>query len=126
MKDEVLIEKANEVRKNSYSPYSNFSVGAAIQSIDGEVFLGTNIENQVNGLSICAERVALFNAIKEGKRKFSKIAVMCSNDFCSPCGACRQVLYEHSPNLEIIMANVEGEYKKTSLGQLLPEGFKLD
>ena len=121
-----LIESAREARENAYAPYSNYPVGAALRGSDGQVFTGTNIENGVNDLSICAERVALFKAISEGIRDFERLAVVCEGDYCKPCGACRQTLIEHAPNLEIIMANPEGNYKIVELKDLLPETFKLE
>ena len=120
-----LIERALEAKKNSYSPYSNFPVGAALQTGSGEIFTGTNIENGVNGLSICAERVALFKALSEGARQFEKLAVVCRGDYCKPCGACRQTLLEHAPELEVLMANPEGNSKTVRLKDLLPEAFQL-
>ena len=75
--------------------------------------------------TLCAERVALFTAISEGKREFTKIAVACSAEYCQPCGACRQVLYEHAPDLEILMGNPEGTFKRTTIRDLLPEAFSL-
>jgi len=123
---EMLIQKAVKARKNSYSPYSNYPVGAALLGSDGNTHTGTNVENGVNGLSICAERVALFKAISEGKRDFKKLAVVCEDEYCKPCGACRQALMEHAPDLEIIMANPEGKYKTVDLKSLLPHAFNLD
>ena len=99
MDDRELLKLANEVRRRAYAPYSKFPVGAALLCADGTVVTGVNVESSVNGLSLCAERVALFKAISEGKRDFVKIAVSCDSDHCRPCGACRQVLYEHAPRL---------------------------
>ena len=121
-----LIEMANRARKNSYSPYSGYPVGAALVAADGSIFTGTNVENGVNDLSICAERVALFKAISEGKKDFERLAVVCSGKYCKPCGACRQTLLEHAPDLVVFMANPEGDYKEVKLKELLPEAFSLD
>jgi len=123
--DQTLLTKAIEARENAYCPYSKFPVGAALLCVDGTVYTGVNVENAVNGLSLCAERVALFKAISEGKRKFTKIAVACHAEHCQPCGACRQVLHEHAPNLEILMGNPEGTFKRTTIRDLLPEAFSL-
>lgn len=120
-----LIQKAAKARENSYSPYSNYPVGAALLGLDGNTYTGTNVENGVNDLSICAERVALFKAISEGTREFERIAVVCEDEYCKPCGACRQALMEHAPDLEVIMANPEGDYKTIDLKDLLPETFEL-
>lgn len=122
---EELIQEASKARENSYSPYSDYPVGAALLGSDGVIYTGTNVENGVNDLSICAERVALFKAISEGSLNFDKLAVVCEDDYCKPCGACRQTLMEHAPDLEVLMANPAGDYKKTSLKDLLPETFSL-
>jgi cytidine deaminase len=121
-----LIESARAARESAYAPYSKYPVGAALLGSDGQVFTGTNIENGVNDLSICAERVALFKAISEGVKDFKKLAVVCEGDYCKPCGACRQTLIEHAPDLKIIMANPEGNYKTVELKDLLPETFRLE
>lgn len=125
MDDQTLLKLAVEARQNAYCPYSKFPVGAALLCADGTVYTGVNVENAVNGLSLCAERVALFKAISEGKRVFMKIAVACNAEYCRPCGACRQVLYEHAPDLEVLMGNPEGTFKKMTIRELLPEAFSL-
>lgn len=125
MERDLLIEKAARARDNAYCPYSSFPVGAAILTGSGAVYLGANVENVVNGLSMCAERVALFKAITKGEDRFRKLAVVCGEYPCPPCGACRQTLYEHAPDLEIIMADPKGNYTVRSLGELLPFPFEL-
>lgn len=118
-----LIQAAIETRKQSYSPYSNFAVGAAVLSDDGYVYGGCNIENASYGLTNCAERTAIFNAVSDGKRNISAIAIVADTDRpCSPCGACRQVIGEFKIPC-IIMANLKGEYKKVTLEELLPFSF---
>ncbi len=118
-----LIQTAIEMRKQSYSPYSNFAVGAAVLSNDGYIYGGCNIENASYGLTNCAERTAIFNAVSDGKRNISAIAVVADTDRpCSPCGACRQVIGEFKIPC-IIMANLKGEYKKVTLEELLPFSF---
>ena len=118
-----LIQAATEMRKQSYSPYSNFAVGAAVLSNDGYIYGGSNIENASYGLTNCAERTAIFNAVSDGKRNISAIAVVADTDRpCSPCGACRQVIGEFKIPC-IIMANLKGEYKKVTLEELLPFSF---
>jgi len=125
--DEELIELAGKAREKAYAPYSGFPVGAALETEEGEVYTGVNVENGVNDLSICAERVALFKAISEGARDFSRLAVVCEGEYCKPCGACRQTLMEHEPDLKVLMGNLEGEYKEVELNKdLLPEAFQLD
>jgi len=123
MDDQALLNLAIEVRKYAYCPYSNFPVGAALLCADGKVYTGVNVENVVNSLSICAERIALSKAISEGEHDFVKIAVICDAEHCQPCGACRQVLYEHAPDLEVLMGNPQGEFKRTTIRDLLPEAF---
>ena len=118
-----LIQAAIEMRKQSYSPYSNFAVGAAVLSNDGYIYGGCNIENASYGLTNCAERTAIFNAVSNGKRNISAIAVVADTDRpCSPCGACRQVIGEFKIPC-IIMANLKGEYKTVTLEELLPFSF---
>ncbi|BBM82628.1 cytidine deaminase [Candidatus Uabimicrobium amorphum] len=121
-----LIEAAKEVRKNSYAPYSKFKVGAAILCQDGEVYVGCNVENASFGLTCCAERNAIFNAVAMGKSKFSAIAVVVNSPQpCTPCGACRQVLNEFCNDMDIIMVNIRGRMKVeiTPLNELLPRSF---
>ncbi|SKA85957.1 cytidine deaminase [Caloramator quimbayensis] len=119
-----LIKLANAAKENAYTPYSNFKVGAAIVTEDGKVFTGCNIENASYGGTNCAERTALFKALSEGHRKFTKIAVISdSSDYTYPCGICRQVLSEFSLNLEVIVANQKLEYKVHKLSELLPYAF---
>ncbi len=125
MDDRELMQRAIEARELSYSPYSRFAVGAALLCADGTVFTGANIENAAFGPSVCAERVALFKAISEGKREFVKLAVTCESDHCRPCGVCRQVMFEHAPDMEVLMGNPDGEYVRTTVRELLPDGFTL-
>ena len=123
---DTLVQKAIEARKQSYSPYSKFAVGAALEAEDGTVILGCNVENASYGLCICAERVALTKAVSQGIRKFKRLAVVA--DFptpCPPCGACRQMLFEFSPDMELILANLKGQTETFILSQLLPNGFRL-
>ncbi len=123
-RERELIGKAVEVRERAYAPYSRFKVGAALLSRDGRVFAGCNVENASYGLTVCAERVALFKAVSEGTREFEAIAIACGKGPCAPCGACRQVLFEFAPDLTVIMTDSEGsEIKVAKLSELLPEGF---
>jgi len=125
MDDRKLLALANEARGNAYCPYSGFAVGAALLCADGSVFTGCNVENAAYGPSICAERTAIFKAISEGHRDFAKLAVTCESDHCRPCGVCRQVMFEHAPDLEILMGNPSGDYVRTTARDLLPDGFML-
>jgi len=123
MTDAALIQQALAVRNNSYSPYSEFAVSAAILTESGKVFTGVNVENASYGLTICAERVAVATAVTEGERNFEAIAVVVKGGG-SPCGACRQVLYEFAPHLRVLISNEDGELLRTvSVGELLPDAF---
>ena len=121
---EKLKALAIAMKKRSYCAYSRFAVGAALECGDGSVFSGCNVENASYGLAICAERTAAVKAVSEGKRDFRRIVISGSgDDFCYPCGACRQFLYEFNPDLEVISLNGAGESKSALLRDLLPCGF---
>ena len=124
MTDTELIEAAKKAAKNSYSPYSGYTVGAALLSKDGKVFTGCNIENAAYSPTICAERTAVAKAVSEGHTDFVRIVVAgrCQ-DFCVPCAVCRQVLREFAPNIEVICLNGKGEEKVFTLPELLPHSF---
>lgn len=130
MKPNELIEKAKEARKLSYSPYSHFAVGAALLCKDGRVFKGTNVENSSYPLCMCAERNALYNAMMNGVKKEDMVALALIADTdepCSPCGACRQVISEIFPkDAPIYMANMKGEVQETTIEELLPFAFSSD
>ena len=130
MKPEELIEKAKEARKLSYSPYSHFAVGAALLCKYGRVFIGTNVENSSYPLCMCAERNALYNAMMNGVKKEDMVALALSADTdepCSPCGACRQVISELFPsNAPIYMSNLKGDVQETNIKELLPYAFSED
>ncbi|HAS55668.1 MAG TPA: cytidine deaminase [Firmicutes bacterium] len=127
MSKEELISIAIEARKRSYSPYSHFAVGAALYCEDGSVYIGANIENCSFPVSMCAERNAIYNAMMDGKTSedFLALAVVAdTSSFCSPCGACRQVLSELYPNDKpIYLANLKGDVKVTNIEELLPFSF---
>ena len=119
-----LCQKAQEMTKMAYARYSNFRVGAALECSDGTVFTGCNIENASYTPTICAERTAIFKAVSEGYRDFKRIAIAGrSEDYCVPCGVCRQVMKEFAPDLEVICLNGKGEAKHFTLKELLPYGF---
>ncbi|WP_353955426.1 cytidine deaminase [uncultured Treponema sp.] len=128
---EKLIKKAIEMLNFSYAPYSNFHVGAALLTSEGKIYTGCNIENAAYGPSNCAERTAIFKAVSEGKKEFEAIAVVGGKNgkienFCPPCGVCRQVLAEFcKKDFEIVLAKSTNEYKIMTLEQLLPESFSL-
>lgn len=119
--DDKLITKAISAAGRAHAPYSKFQVGAALVAADGRVFTGCNVENISFGLTICAERNAVFSAVAAGCREFSKIIIVADTDEpVSPCGACRQVLAEFNPNLEIVLANFHGKQARFNLSELLP------
>ena len=124
--DNSLIQEAFKALKNSRSPYSKFKVGAALLSSKGKIYHGTNIEFDAFTLTVCAERSALFNAISNGERDFTKIAIATNSaELKFPCGLCRQALIEFNPDLEIILLNKNKKSKKIILKELLPKYFKL-
>ena len=136
MNYDELIKTAIDMTKRSYAPYSHFHVGAALLDKSGKIWTGCNIENAAYGPSNCAERTAVFKAVSEGAREFEAIAIVGGpedeagnpqiQDFCPPCGVCRQVLSEFCDrNFKIILANGKGEQKVFTLGELLPESFSL-
>ena len=125
-----LIRMALAAREKAYAPYSDFMVGAALRAADGRIFTGCNVENAAFTPTSCAERTALFKAVAEGVTAFTDIAVVGSRrgevnrQITSPCGVCRQVLAEFcAPDMPVICANKEGEYKIMELSTLLPEAF---
>ena len=123
-KIEELIRLASEARKYSQAKYSDFSVGAALLTIDGDIITGCNVESSSFGLTICAERVALTKALSEGKSKFTYIAVVGPNeDFCPPCGACRQLLHDYAPTIQVVLKK-KNEIKTISIKKLLPMAFE--
>lgn len=127
LSDRELVELALRARENSYSPYSHFRVGAALECADGRVFTGCNVENAAYGSSLCAERTALVKAVSEGERQFIRLAVAGdSEDFCWPCGACRQMLREFGTELRVLVANQSGGYTALTLAELLPNSFGAD
>ena len=122
---EELVQKAIEAREKAYAPYSNFSVGAAAEDEQGQVFSGCNVENVSFGATCCAERTAIFKAISEGSKQIAKMAVVCkSKDYCLPCGICRQVMTEFAaPDFLLAAAASDGSYRIFSLEELLPHAF---
>lgn len=127
MTPEKLIEIAREVQQNSYSPYSGFKVGAALLTTQGNIYTGVNVENASYGLTICAERGAISAAVAAGERSFSLLAVAGDNKgHTYPCGACLQVMAEFSPDMRIVVADKNNDYKEYLLGDLLPQLFSLE
>ncbi len=127
---EQLLQAALWASERAYAPFSKFYVGAAILTSDGQVFTGCNVENSSYGLTNCAERTAIFTAVAEGavtaEHDLVAVAVVNKDGVpCSPCGACRQVIYEFGPEAIVIFRGKDGEIKQTQAGDLLPEGFRL-
>ena len=122
-----LMDKAKEAVQNSYSPFSRFAVGAAIVAKSGKIYQGCNVENSSFGLTICAERCAIFKAVSEGEREILAIAIYSPNtDSCYPCGACRQVMYEFQGDEEIsVITEAVGELEVKKLSYFLPNGFRI-
>jgi cytidine deaminase len=119
-----LIQAAIAARSFAVANFSNFPVGAAVKTPDGRIFTGCNIENATYGLTVCAERVAVFKALSEGCREFSRVAVAAdSSKLTPPCGACRQVLWEFCGDIEIILADLKGNAESIQLGELFPRPF---
>jgi cytidine deaminase len=121
---EPLISVAIRARENAHAPYSKFKVGAAIEDSTGHMHTGSNVENSSYGLTMCAERVAIFKAVSEGARRFTRIAVVADTDeLTPPCGACRQVLWDLCGDIEIVLANLSGKTETLRLGGIFPRAF---
>lgn len=127
---EQLLNAAYDAAKRAYAPFSKFRVGAAILTQDGKIFTGCNVENSSYGMTNCAERTAIFTAVSEGElsaeRGLVAVAVVNGDGApCSPCGACRQVIYEFGPDAIVIYRAKNGEIRQSTASELLPEGFRL-
>ncbi len=126
IKDELLKSKAESVLKNAYCPYSKIRVAAAILTKKGNIYTGVNIENSSYGLTVCAERNAVASAITNGEKDWEKMTIVTDSDLVkSPCGSCRQVIFEFDKNLPIDFYGPNGYYEKFISSELLPEGFIL-
>ena len=126
MNDRELLSLAREAARNAYVPYSQFPVGAAVECADGSVVTGCNVENAAFGSTICAERTAIVKAVSEGHTEFRRIAIYGEGkNYCMPCGACRQVMAEFSPEMEVLCTKAGGSYVSYSLSKLMPYTFKL-
>ena len=122
--DDALIAAARAAREHAYAPFSNFRVGAAVRAKSGRIFTGCNVENATYGLTLCAERVAIFKAISEGERGFDAVAVDADTDALTPpCGACRQILWELCGDAEVLLANLNGKIERYRLSALFPKPF---
>ena len=122
--DQELIDAAIAVRENSYAPFSNFRVGAALETDDGDIIDGCNVESASYGLTVCAERVAIWKAISQGKRKIKHIAVVAdTEELTPPCGVCRQIIWEFGGDIAVILANLKGKTEVVQMRDLLPRAF---
>src|ERR1700676_4731709 len=122
--NDPLLSAALAVRQNAFAPFSKFKVGAALEDTEGRIHTGCNVENATYGLTMCAERVAVFKAISEGAHKFKRIAVVADTDVLTPpCGACRQILWEFCGDAEVVLANLKGKTEHHRMAVLFPEPF---
>jgi len=127
LKKDELVQAARAVRHRAHAPFSGFLVGAAVQTADGSIFSGCNVEISSYSHTCCAERVAVFKAVSEGHKAIVACAVITDTEPpATPCGACRQVLHDFGPDMLIILANVQGQLRELTLKSLLPEGFTAD
>lgn len=122
--EEELIAAAAEVREKAYAPYSNFKVGAAVETDEGEIYTGCNVESASYGLTVCAERVAIWKGISRGVTKFGRIAVVVdTEELTPPCGVCRQIIWEFCGDVPVILANLQGKSETVKMSELLPRAF---
>ena len=121
---DALIGAAKSARENAHAAYSNFRVGAGLRATSGRIFGGCNVENATYGLTVCAERVAIFKAISEGERGFDAIAVVADTDsLTAPCGACRQLIWEFCGDVPVVLANLKGKVEVIRMSALFPKPF---
>lgn len=122
--EEELINAAADVRERAYAPYSNFKVGAAVETDEGNIYTGCNVESASYGLTVCAERVAIWKGISRGETKFNRIAVVVdTEELTPPCGVCRQIIWEFCGDVPVILANLHGRVETVKMSELLPRAF---
>jgi cytidine deaminase len=122
--DTKLLEAAADVRTRAYAPYSNFKVGAAVETENGDIYTGCNVESASYGLTVCAERVAIWKGISRGVTKFGRIAVVVDTEEPTPpCGTCRQIIWEFCGDVPVILANLHGKKETVKMSELLPRAF---
>lgn len=122
--EKKLIEAATGVRENAYAPYSNFKVGAAVEADDDNIYIGCNVESASYGLTVCAERVAIWKGISRGEKRFKRIAVVVdTEELTPPCGVCRQIIWEFCGDVPVILANLHGKTETVMMSELLPRAF---
>ncbi|HCA56652.1 MAG TPA: cytidine deaminase [Blastocatellia bacterium] len=121
---EKLLSAARECRERAFAPYSGFRVGAAVEADDGTIFAGCNVESASYGLTMCAERVAIFSAVAAGRKRIKRISVVAESDeLTAPCGACRQVIWEFGGDIPVLIVNTNGESVERQMSELLPMAF---
>ncbi len=119
-----LITEAGKARQRAYAPYSNFQVGAAVEGESGDIYIGCNVESASYGLTVCAERVAIWKGISCGEKRFKQIAVVVDTEqLTPPCGVCRQIIWEFCGDVPVILSNLEGKSEIIKMGELLPRAF---
>jgi len=122
--EKELVEAAREVRERAFAPYSNFKVGAALRTKSGKIYTGCNVESASYGLTVCAERVAIWKAVSEGETEFVEIAVITgTEELTPPCGACRQIIWEFCHDIPVILANLKDDTEIVQMSELLPRAF---
>lgn len=122
--EEELIKAATDARENAFAPYSNFKVGAAVETENGDIYTGCNVESASYGLTVCGERVAIWKGISRGVTKFGRIAVVVdTEELTPPCGVCRQIIWEFCGDVPVILSNLEGKTETIQMSELLPRAF---
>ena len=122
--EQELIDAAADVRERAYAPYSNFKVGAAVETENGDIYTGCNVESASYGLTVCAERVAIWKGISRGVTKFGRIAVVVdTEELTPPCGVCRQIIWEFCGDVPVILSNLHGKSETIQMSELLPRAF---
>lgn len=124
MNNEKLIAAAKQARENAFAPFSNFRVGAAVETKSGKIYAGCNVENASYGLTVCAERVAIWKAVSEGEREFINLVVVAdTGELTPPCGACRQIIWEFCGDVAVTLANLADKCETFQMSELLPRAF---
>ena len=122
--EQELIDAASDVRERAYAPYSNFKVGAAVETDSGNIYTGCNVESASYGLTVCAERVAIWKGISRGEKRFGRIAVVVdTEELTPPCGVCRQIIWEFCGDVPVILSNLHGKTETIQMSELLPRAF---
>ncbi|MBX3293019.1 MAG: cytidine deaminase [Acidobacteria bacterium] len=122
--EEELIKAAADARERAYAPYSNFRVGAAVEAENGDIYIGCNVESASYGLTVCAERVAIWKGISCGEKRFTRIAVVVdTEELTPPCGVCRQIIWEFCGDVPVILSNLHGKTETIQMSELLPRAF---